>query len=74
MGFASIVLLIATHNIFVTIYSVITIACIISSVIGIIHLIGWRLGVSESLATDFFVGFSVDYVVHVAHQYIESPY
>jgi predicted RND superfamily exporter protein len=32
------------------------------------------LGIAESLAMDFFVGFSVDYVVHVAHQYECSPY
>jgi predicted RND superfamily exporter protein len=23
---------------------------------------------------DFLVGFSVDYIVHIAHQYVESPY
>lgn len=65
--FASAVLLIATHNIFVTLYSVFIIACVISSVMGVIQLIGWKLGIAESLATDFFVGFSVDYIVHVAH-------
>lgn len=50
------------------------IACIISSVMCVIQLIGWKLGIAESLATDFFVGFSVDYIVHIAHQYESSPY
>lgn len=72
--FASVVLLLATHNIFVTFYSVMMITCVICSVMGMIQLIGWKLGVAESLATDFFVGFSVDYIVHVAHQYEDSPH
>lgn len=65
--FASCVLLFATHNIFLTLYSIFTIACILSSIIGTIQLIGWKIGIAESIATDFFVGFSVDYIVHVAH-------
>jgi protein dispatched 1 len=65
--FASVVLLLATRNIFVTMYSVGIIVCVISSVLGVIQLIGWKLGIAESLATDFFVGFSVDYIVHVSH-------
>ena len=72
--FASVVLLLATRNIFVTLFSVGIITCVISSVLSLINLIGWKLGIAESLAIDFFVGFSVDYIVHVAHQYIESPY
>jgi hypothetical protein len=65
--FASVVLLFATHNVILTLYSVLMIACVISSVLCIIQLIGWKLGIAESLATDFFVGFSVDYIVHIAH-------
>lgn len=65
--FASVVLFFATRNILVTFYSVLMITCVISSVMGVIELIGWKLGVAESLATDFFVGFSVDYIVHIAH-------
>ena len=71
---AAMVLLIATHNIYLTFFSILSIACIISSVIGIIQMMGWKIGISESLAADFFVGFSVDYIVHVAHQYESSPY
>ena len=67
MIFASIVIFLATRNIIITFYSVLMITCIISSVMGVIELIGWRLGIAESLATDFFVGFSVDYIVHIAH-------
>jgi predicted RND superfamily exporter protein len=74
IAFASVVLLFATHNILVTLYSVLMITCVISSVLGVMQLIGWNLGVAESLATDFFVGFSVDYIVHIAHQYVDAPH
>ena len=67
IGLAAIVLLCATGNIVLTFFSIVSITCIISSVIGIVQILGWRLGIAESLASDFFVGFSVDYVVHVAH-------
>lgn len=46
---------------------------VLSSVVGMIHILGWKLGVTESLAMDLFVGFSVDYIVHVAHEYLQSP-
>lgn len=70
--FASIIILLATHNIILTVYAVTAIGCIVTSVLGLINLLGWRIGIAESIATDFFVGFSVDYVVHVAHQYSHS--
>lgn len=74
MAFAFAVLILSTLNIIVAIIAVITIACVLCTVIGMIQIIGWRIGVSESLAMDFFVGFSVDYIVHVAMAYIDSIY
>ena len=61
-----------TLNIITTIYCVIAIAGILGSILAIIQIIGWELGVSESLAMIVFVGLSVDYVVHIAHHYCES--
>lgn len=74
LAFAFAVILVSTLNIVVTIYAVFSIACVLCSVIGLIQLIGWKIGVSESLAMDFFVGFSVDYIVHVSMAYEESIY
>ncbi|CDW73800.1 resistance-nodulation-cell division superfamily [Stylonychia lemnae] len=71
LAFAFVVIIVATQNIIVTLLAVITISCVLSSVIGMIQLIGWKIGISESLAMDFFVGFSVDYIVHVAMAYSE---
>ena len=38
------------------------------------QLLGWSLGVLEAIAVVIIVGFSVDYVVHLANHYIESVY
>src|SRR5258708_40177209 len=70
--FAFIVLIITTHNIIVAVLNVITIAGVLASITGMIYMWGWRLGITESLGMDLFVGFSVDYIVHVGHQYAES--
>jgi predicted RND superfamily exporter protein len=70
--FAFIVLIITTHNIIIAIYSVFTIGAILSFITAVIYMIGWELGVTESVALVIFVGFSEDYVVHMAHQYVES--
>jgi predicted RND superfamily exporter protein len=44
------------------------------SVLGLMSLLGWKLGVSESLAIVILIGFSIDYVVHLAAHYVHSPY
>ena len=35
---------------------------------------GWEFGVAESIAVVILIGFSVDYVVHLANHYVEAPY
>jgi predicted RND superfamily exporter protein len=71
MVFAFLVLVFTTFNIVISLYSVLTIGGILASIIAFIYMIGWELGVTESVAMVIFVGFSVDYVVHMAHQYVE---
>lgn len=65
-------LLFSTGNIIVAILNVITIIAVLTSVTGLIYMIGWKLGVTESLGVDLFVGFSVDYIVHVGCHYVHS--
>lgn len=38
------------------------------------EILGWALGVIESIAIVILIGFSVDYAVHLANHYVESVY
>lgn len=46
---------------------------VVTGVIALMVLSGWELGVIESVATVIVIGFSVDYVVHLAAHYVHSP-
>lgn len=72
MGFAFVVLCIATRNIIMSILSLFTVACVIVSIISIMVMKGWELGSNEALAIVIVIGFSVDYVVHLAADYTHS--
>lgn len=74
IAFAFLVLVIATRNYIVSIFAIISISLVICSIMAIIFIRGWGIGMSESLALIIFVGFSVDYVVHMCHQYVHSVY
>lgn len=39
-----------------------------------IYLNDFALGIAESIGIIVFIGFSVDYVVHMSHQYVESVF
>ena len=45
-----------------------TVAC----ALAVMALMGWQFGISESLSVVIIIGFSVDYVVHLANSYLES--
>jgi hypothetical protein len=67
------VLLIATGNVLVSIYATVSIGCIVCSVLGFTRLfMNWDLGIAESIAGIIVIGFSVDYVVHLAHMYMDG--
>lgn len=72
--FAFLVLVITTKNYTVSFFAIISIVLVICSIMATIYLCGWGIGIPESLALIIFVGFSVDYVVHMCHQYVESVY
>ena len=69
---ALLVLLVATRNVVVSIAATVSIGCIVVSVLGLCHMLGWELGISESIAGIVVIGFSVDYVVHMGHMYVEA--
>lgn len=70
---AFIILLIATRNVFISLIAIKTVGFIVMCVIAVMVLKGWQLGVSESIACVVIIGFSVDYVVHLAAHYVHSP-
>lgn len=65
---AFIVLNIATQNIVISSISVITVAGIVLTVlgIGIRGIMSWKLGIAESIVSTILVGFSMDYTLHLA--------
>ncbi len=68
------VLVLATQNIIIGSLATLVIACITICVIGVIPLVGWKLGVLVSVNLCLVVGLSVDYVVHFAEAYHMSVY
>lgn len=69
VGIAFIVLLGATWSLHIALFAAVSIACVLVSVVGMMVLLGWSLGSVESILIGIIAGFSVDYVVHLAHAY-----
>lgn len=72
--FAFVILLLTTKNLVVSFYSVVSISLVIATIMSAINLLGWSLGIAESIGLIVFIGFSVDYIVHMSHQYVESVF
>merc|ERR1712224_587841 len=69
---AFVVVLFATRQILVAFASVLTILGVLVSVLGSMVALGWELGTIESICLTILAGFSVDYVVHLAHAYVHA--
>ena len=70
--FALVVLSIATQNILVAFLAFISISCIVMCCIGFMVLAGWSFGLMEAICVTICVGFSIDFVAHLAVAYNES--
>jgi len=46
---------------------------VVSGVVSVMVLAGYELGVSESIAMVILIGFSVDYLIHLAAHYVLCP-
>ena len=73
MVFAFFMLLISTMNMVLAFFAIICVCIVIISVTFIIVTMDWQLGLSESICIVITVGLSVDYVVHLATDYSNSP-
>ena len=61
----------ATGN-YITLLAILSIACILVCCIGFMVLCSWSLGTIEAICCTVCVGFSIDFVAHVAVAYSES--
>ena len=73
IGLAFIVLCVATNNIIAASLAVATIILVCCCVLGSMVFGGWELGNMESICLTILAGFCVDYIVHLAHSYMECP-
>ena len=71
---AFVVLLFSTQNILIAIYASINIMGVVLCELGLMSLLDWQFGVSESVCVVIIIGFSVDYVVHLANAYLECSF
>merc|ERR1711869_70451 len=69
---AFVVILLATRQVLVALSAFATIACILISVLAMMRIAGYELGTITSISITILAGFSVDYVVHLAHAYQAS--
>ena len=69
---AFMVLLLATRVFHIALFASLSIVSVLVSVTGMMVMLGWNLGSIESILIAIIAGFSVDYVVHLAHAYEAS--
>lgn len=70
-----VVLIIATGSVRLSLFAIVSIALIVGLTLGFCQAImGWGLGIAETVCSTIVIGFSVDYVVHLGHSYRESQH
>jgi len=69
VGACFVVLVLVTMNWIVALYTTLTVAYVIASVMGCIIACGLKDGMYENIFTILVVGMSIDYAVHLAHFY-----
>jgi len=69
---AFVVLFISTRLFHIALLATLSIASVLLSVTGIMVMMGWELGSVEGILISVVAGFSVDYVVHLAHAYEQA--
>ena len=65
------VLIFSTRSVYVSVFATFTIAGVIVCELGLISLLDWEFGVSESVSAVIMIGFSIDYTVHIGNAYLE---
>lgn len=73
VSLAFVILILATKNLIVAVYAIISVIFVVSNIVAVMYLLGWELGIPESVATVIVIGLSVDYIVHLAAHFVHSP-
>jgi len=66
---AFIVLFVSTRKLHLSLFATLCILSVLVGVIGSATMLGWTLGTIEAILISILAGFSVDYVIHLAHAY-----
>jgi hypothetical protein len=70
---SAVVLILATKNIMVSLWAWLSIFAIIINVLGAFkYWFGWDLGTGETICGLIAIGFSIDYILHLSHVYLEA--
>ncbi len=69
---ALVALTVSTSNWIVSLLALISIAGILTNLLALLFLLGWTLGITESVGVVIAIGFSFDFVAHVANAYVET--
>ena len=72
LSFAFFVLVLYTKSLVQAGIAIFCVGYIIVSLICLMVLKEWEIGISESISVVLFIGLSVDYVVHLAAHYVNS--
>lgn len=72
LAVALVALTVSTHNWYVAILATVAIGSIVAMLLGIVQLLGWVLGITESIGVVIAVGYSFDGAAHIATAYVES--
>lgn len=62
----------ATRHVRITLFAVFSVVTIVLCTVALMVLLGYKLGVLESMALSILVGVSIDYTVHLALAYMEA--
>eukprot|EP00392_Amoebophrya_sp_AT5.2_P001747 g1749.t1 len=65
------VLLLASGNVVIAVAAIFTVTSVTFQVMGCFFLMGWELGMLESLVGILVIGLAMDYTLHFAHCYVE---
>lgn len=72
LAVALVALTVSTGNWIVSLLALVCVAGILTNLLALLFLLGWELGITESIGVVIAVGFSFDFVAHLGNAYVET--